>query len=137
MGILTLNNSIITLGGSPLSIGVSAPPPPATIDIDIDAYWCVGSGCMTGDVYLKCCAGNTVCTCNISTDGMTQISWSSVSAGCYYVDFSDICGLDDLIQQVVTYGYYSDCFNSLTESKCTDCFGATNYITYELYDMLY
>lgn len=133
MGIITLNNSILTIGGTALSIN-STPPPPSTIDIDIDMYWCAGSGCMCGSVYLRCCDSSCVCSQSISTDSMTQVSWSNITAGCYYIDFNSVVGLDDTLNQIITYGYYSDCFNSLTESKCTDCFSATNYITYELYD---
>lgn len=134
MGILTLNNSVLTLGGSPISLGSA---PPSTISVNIDAYWCAAAGCMCGTVYLKCCDTSNVCSCIISTNSFTEVSFTNIAAGCYYVDFNSVVGLDGTFNQIVSYGYYSDCFNSLTESKCTACFSANNNITYELYDALY
>lgn len=136
MGILTLNNSIITLGGSPISISVT-PPPPETIDIYINASWCSAGGCLCGQVQLKCCTGTCLCGKSISTATSTLTSFTNIAVGCYYVDFNAVVGLNGGMQQVVTYGCWSDCFNSCSEGKCTCTFACDNNITYDLYDAIY
>lgn len=136
MGILRLGNSIITIGGSALSLGVSTPPP-ETINIYINASWCAAEGCLCGQVQLKCCTGTCLCGKSISTNTTTLTSFTNISIGCYYVDFNNVVGLDGSMQIVTTYGSWSDCYNSYIEGKCTCSFASDNNITYDLYDAIF
>jgi len=109
----------------------------ATYNININASWCGAEGCLCGQVQLKCCTGTCLCGKSISTKTTTLTSFTNILNGCYYIDFNNVVGLDGSMQQVTTYGCWSDCYNSCSEGKCTCSFACDNNIIYDLYDAIF
>jgi hypothetical protein len=103
-----------------------------TFAVDVLAYWITGSGCMSGTATLNCCTGSAVCYCNFMTCCNIGWCWDNVSAGCYYVDFSNVYGYDFYGNQVIVDYYYSDSFGS-GMNACTACFSSANSVSYDLY----